>query len=380
VRNGVRVYVTGTRPMVRANTPGASRHELLLETEQAAHFVPRRVIERAWPPLAALSWPHPRGAPYDLIHGLNAIPITVKPFITTFESILPRALGPGGPAVALRLRDRLTRPNCRALVAMSQYARGKFIKANRGWPALDSTLAKVRVIYPHFDARPATVRQYSAGTPLRLIFVGNDFARKGGIVALRVVAKATALGLPVHLDVISAMRMAGDVYTDHPDKGRYAADLRGLVEPTVTMHGRVPNAEVLAVMAQAHVQLLPTLDDTFGNSVVEGFSVATPAIVSNVCAMPELVPPEAGAIVTIPVDAWGNWQGLGTREDRDYWDRLDAVYESLAKQVLAQLVGLADAPQQIAAWSEGALSRFRRVHESTTANATLDDLYDAALN
>src|SRR5579862_7984850 len=142
--------------MVRANTPGASRHELLLETEQAAHFVPRRVIERAWPPLAALSWPHSSRAPYDLIHGLNAIPITTKPFITTFESMLPRALGPGGPAVALRLRDRLTRPNCRSLVAMSEYARGKFIKNNHDWPALDSALAKVRVIYPHFRSEEHT--------------------------------------------------------------------------------------------------------------------------------------------------------------------------------------------------------------------------------
>jgi glycosyltransferase involved in cell wall biosynthesis len=373
----VRVYVTGTRPMVRANTPGASRHELLLETEQAAHFVPRRVIERAWPPLAALSWPHPRGAPYDLIHGLNTIPITAKPFVTTFESILPRALGPGGTAVAVRLRDRLTRPNCRALVAMSEYGRGKFIKANRGWPGLDTALAKVRVIYPHFNARPATVRQYAAGTPLRLIFVGNHFARKGGIVALRVVAKAAAQGLPVHLDVISAMRLGSDIYTDYPDRGRYAADLRRLAEPNVTVHGRLPNAEVLERMAAAHVQLLPTLDDTFGNSVVEGFSVGTPAIVSNVCAMPELVPPDAGAIVKIPIDEWGNWQGLGERGD---WDRLDAAYESLADQVLKVLVNLADEPQWLAAWSEGGVARFRRAHESKAASAMLDDLYDAALN
>jgi glycosyltransferase involved in cell wall biosynthesis len=364
--------------MVRANTPDASRHELLLETEQAAHFVPRRVIERAWPPLAALSWPHSSRAPYDLIHGLNAIPITTKPFVTTFESILPRALGPGGPAVALRLRDRLTRPNCRSLIAMSQYARGKFIKSNRDWPDLEKALSKVSVIYPHFSDRDATVRQ--AGSPLRLIFVGNDFARKGGIVALRAAAQARALGLSIQLDIVSAMHLAGNVYTDHPDRARYADDLKRLTDPGVTMHGGLPNAEVLALMAKAHVQLLPTLDDTFGYSVVEGFSVATPAIVSNVCAMPELVPPEAGAIVEIPIDEWGNWRDLGKRGDRDYWDRLDAVYDSLADQIVRQLMALADEPKRIAAWSEGALARFRRVHESRAVSARLDDLYDAALN
>jgi len=365
--------------MVRANTPGASRHELLLETEQAAHFVPRRVIESAWPPLAALSWPHPRRAPYDLIHGLNAIPITTKPFITTFESILPRALGPGGPVVALRLRDRLTRPNCRMLVAMSDYARKKFMQANRGWGSLDMALDKVRVVYPHFAERNPTIRRYEGG-PLRLVFVGNDFARKGGIVALRAVAKAVSQGLDVTLDVVSAMRYAGDLYTDHPDRARYSQDLKRLAEPMVTMHGRLPNAKVLALMASAHIQLLPTLDDTFGYSVVEGFSVAAPAIVSNVCAMPELVPPEAGAVVNIPVDGWGNWQGLTSRGDHDYWERLDAAYDTLADQVVRQLMMLTDEPRRVTAWSEGALERFRRVHESRAASARLDDLYDAALN
>jgi len=360
--------------MVRPNTPGASRHELLLETEHAAHFVPRRVIERAWPPLAALSWPHSARAPYDLIHGLNAIPITTKPFITTFESILPRALGPGGSRVAWHLRERLTRANCRSLVAMSEYARKKFIKNNREWPALDSTLSKVRVIYPHFADRGATIRQHAS--PLRLIFVGNDFARKGGIVVLRAITKAK---IPLHLDIVSGMRYAGDVYTDHPDRARYAEDLRNLSHANVTVHGRLPNAEVLALMSQAHVQLLPTLDDTFGYSVVEGFSVATPAIVSNVCAMPELVPPAAGAIVEIPIDEWGNWQGLGKRADRDYWERLDAVYDSMADQTVRQLSLLADDPKTIESWSAGALERFRRMHESRAVSARLDDLYDAAL-
>jgi glycosyltransferase involved in cell wall biosynthesis len=261
---------------------------------------------------------------------------------------------------------------------MSRYARGKFIKANREWSSLDAALGKVQVLYPHFGERNPTIRQYDS--PLRLVFVGNDFARKGGVVALRAVAKAATLGLKVHLDVVSAMRYAEDVYTDHPEKARYAADVRLLSEPTVTMHGRLPNAEVLALMARAHVQLLPTLDDTFGYSVVEGFSVATPAIVSNVCAMPELVPPEAGAIVQVPVDEWGNWQGLGSRGDRDYWERLDAAYDTLAEQVVRQLMALVDEPQRVAAWSEGALERFRRVHESGTVSARLDDLYDAALS
>lgn len=348
--------------------------------DHPARFVVRRAIEKCWPPLAAVSWPHPRGARYDLVHGLNAIPLTSKPFVTTFESTLPRALGPGGEHVAHAVRDRLVQSNCRALIAMSRYARGKLVKANRGWPGLEAALAKVTVIYPHFDARPVTIRRYKRGETLRLIFVGNHFAQKGGVAALRAMKRAAALGLPVTLDVFSALRVAHHVYADHPDARRYRTDLALLQVPGVRWHGRRPNGEVLDALAGAHVQTLTTLDDTFGYSVVEGLSVGTPAIVSNVCAMPEIVPPEVGVRLDLPVDEWGNWTGLGRRGDPDFWELLDATYDALADGIVRNLVAIADDPSRIEMWSTGAVDRFRTEFESTAVSARLDDLYDAALN
>jgi glycosyltransferase involved in cell wall biosynthesis len=378
------VLLTGTRPMVRPNGPRASRHRLIVETDQRVRFGARRVLERAWPPLAGLSWPHPSWARYDLIHSFNAIPITSKPWLVTFESMLPRTLGPGGAALAERLRERLTSDACRGLIAMSQYARGKFIKANRGWAPLDDIVdAKVTVLYPHFEARPAVVRRYQRGADLRLLFVGNDFARKGGVVALRAVRRAAAAGLPVKLDIVSAFRLGGGVYTDHADAGRYEADLKALGHPAVTVHGRQPNSRVLALLADAHLQLLATMDDTFGYSVVEGYSVGTPAIATSVCAMPELVANDSGALLDLPVDAWGNWVGLprdaGWRARDEYWAELDAAYTALADQLVERLAAVIDAPEQIEMWSTGATARFRRDHESVEASDRLDALYDAAL-
>jgi glycosyltransferase involved in cell wall biosynthesis len=387
------VLLTGTRPMVRPNGPRDSRHRLIVETDQRVRFGARRVIEKAWPPLAGLSWPHPSWAPYDLIHSFNAIPITAsKPFVVTFESVLPRTLGPGGAALGARIRDRLATDLCRGLIAMSAYARGKFLKANRGWGELDEVDRKIRVIYPHFEARTAggvaSIRRYARGTPLRLVFVGNDFARKGGIVALRAVRRAVAAGLPVKLDIVSAFRLGGDVYTDHADAGRYGADLQALSHPAITVHGRQPNARVLALMADAHLQVLATMDDTFGYGVVEGYSVGTPAMTTSVCAMPELVGSDAGALLDLPVDAWGNWVGLprggvdGSSVDRTsaaYWATLDAAYDGLADQLVEQLAAVVDDGEQIERWSVGATTRFERDHESRQVSERLDALYDAAL-
>jgi glycosyltransferase involved in cell wall biosynthesis len=377
------VLLTGTRPMVRPNGPRASRHRLIIETDQRMRFVTRRVIERTWPPLAGLSWPHPRWARYDLIHSFNAIPITPKPWLVTFESMLPRTLGVGGAALGRRLRERLVGDECRGLIAMSRYAVAKFTKANRDWPALPRVLPKVTVVYPHFEARTATVRRYSRGTPLRLVFVGNDFARKGGVVALRAVTRAAAAGLPVRLDIVSAFRIGRPVYTDHAERRRYDTDMGMLDHDAVTVHGRQPNDRVLALMAGAHVQLMTTMDDTFGYSVVEGYSVGTPAIATAVCALPELVADDSGALLDLPVDAWGNWGGLeadpGRRTGDAYWAELDAAYNALADQLVRQLTALVDAPEQIERWSAGALARFGRAHESRVVSARLDALYDAAL-
>jgi glycosyltransferase involved in cell wall biosynthesis len=369
--------------MVRPNGPRPSQHRLIIETDQRARFGMRRVAERAWPPLAGLSWPHPRWARYDLIHSFNAIPITSKPWLVTFESVLPRTLGTGGAELGRRLRERLDRDTCRGLIAMSHYARGKFMKANQDWVTVQRVLPKVTVVYPHFETRAASVRRYARGEVLRLVFVGNDFARKGGVVALRAVARASAAGLPVRLDIVSGFRVGAPVYTDHAAPGRYDADLKLLAHAAVTVHGRLPNDQVLALMAEAHVQLLPTMDDTFGYSVVEGYSVGTPAIVTSVCAMPELVAGDSGALIDLPVDEWGNWVGLpatdAVRGGDEYWGELTETYDAMAEQLVEELTGVVDAPAQIERWSTGALARFQRNHESGQASAKLDALYDAAL-
>jgi glycosyltransferase involved in cell wall biosynthesis len=374
--------------MVRPNgpIPGQSRHKVIVETDQPWHFVPRRLAERAWRPLAGLSWPHPKWAPYDLIHSFNAIPITSKPFLVTFESILPRTLGKGGAALGHRLRERLLSEQCRALVAMSWYARGKFQKANLGWGPLEELVEeKMHVVYPHFDAQPsASVRQYSPDTELRLVFVGNDFARKGGIVALRAMQRAAKAGIPVKLDIVSGMRVGGTVYTDHADPGQYENDLKLLSLRAVTVHGQLPNAKVLELMANAHLVLLPTMDDTFGYSVVEGYSVGTPAIGTTVCALPELVGADCGAVLNLAFDEWGNWAGLppnnAYRDTGAYWGELDATYSKLADQLVFELQEIMAAPDTIERWSVGALERFDEDHDTRVVGERLDEFYDELLH
>jgi glycosyltransferase involved in cell wall biosynthesis len=167
---------------------------------------------------------------------------------------------------------------------------------------------------------------------------------------------------------------------DHPDHRRYARDLRLLGLPAVTVRGSVSHAEVLQILAHSHVQVMTSLDDTFGYSVIEGYAMGTPAITTNVCALAETVlPGETGFRVDLPIDEWGNWIYRDERDRPDYWDILDTTYDDLAAQVVARLEELVDEPRMHGALSEGALQRARSHHDPRRTSAALDELYDRAL-
>src|SRR5947209_1618590 len=100
---------------------------------------------------------------YDLIHTLNAIPLWPRhrPFITTFEDVLPRVPEDRPTLVPRRwllewLRRELLAPRCRALVALSDFAVRQFCAQNQDWPELPHALAKVRVMRPHVALRRQT--------------------------------------------------------------------------------------------------------------------------------------------------------------------------------------------------------------------------------
>lgn len=207
----------------------------------------------------------------------------------SFESVTPRTYGKHREIVRDFLREKLFSPSCKGVIAMSEYAIRRAMDMNSGWSRMDEFKRKLQVIHPNVEAVESH-RAYTGG-PLSLVFVGNHFARKGGLVALRISKLAKERRLPVHVQVISAMDYGPGVYTDVQDKSVYVADLKNLALAldNVTFHQTLPNAEVLQLMAESHFVLLPTLHDTYGYSPLEGMARAVPAMGSATAAIPEFV-------------------------------------------------------------------------------------------
>jgi glycosyltransferase involved in cell wall biosynthesis len=320
------------------------------------------------------------GKTYDLAHFINKIPIALgKPWVVTFESALPRMFPPQEPLRQL-LRSQLCRPNCLAIVAMSSWALDNFKRINEGWAGLEEALSKLHVMHPAIPLCKSTPQTLRAGERIELVFVGNAFARKGGIVALRLAKKAIAAMLPLHINIVSSQMIYSGTHTDHPDATRYAADLKNLGLPNVTFHGAMNNEQVLRLMGKCHVNLLATLYDTYGFSILEGFANGLPAISSDICALPEFVfparvPRSNGFLLNLPKGEDGRWRHADDSGSPDYWEMLDEAFESMADQALLHLQELAAAPELLEQLSRTALAGVEERHNPLSLAALLDSLY-----
>lgn len=131
---------------------------------------------------------------------------------------------------------------------------------------------KVHVVHPGASAigtepMPVEARRHDA------IFVGRDFARKGGHLAIDAVASLRADGLELGLTVIGP--------DPWPGPGEPPAWVRFL--------GPRPRAEVAAEVAAHAVFLMPTYFEAFGIVFAEALRAGTPVVGPRAFAVPEIV-------------------------------------------------------------------------------------------
>lgn len=129
---------------------------------------------------------------------------------------------------------------------------------------------RIHVIHPglDLDAWSAPRRAAPTGRPLRALFVGGDFARKGG---------------PMLAELVSGQfrgRVELDVVTREPV-------VQG---PGVRVHRTESNSDALrSLYAEADLFVLPTLAEAFGLVSVEAMASGLPCIVSDVGGARDIV-------------------------------------------------------------------------------------------
>jgi glycosyltransferase involved in cell wall biosynthesis len=141
----------------------------------------------------------------------------------------------------------------------------------------------VTVLHPGVTLESFNHREYMASRrsgPMRILFVGGDFERKGGDLLLRTYREHFRSSCELHL-VTSADIAGGD---------------------GVFVHRGVPpqSEKLLQLYAEADVFVLPTRADCFGIVLAEAMAAGLPIITTRIAAIPEAVKDnESGFVIDV---------------------------------------------------------------------------------
>ncbi len=173
--------------------------------------------------------------------------------------------------------------------------------------------AKLRVVHNGIDAdafaataRRGRVRAELGLAPDRLVvsLVGEVGWRKGQAVLLDAVAKLRADGATRDAVFLIAGEGSGRVDLEA------RAQALGLVDGTVRFLGF--RADVPDLLADTDLLLLPSFEEGFPNSLLEGMALGLPVISTPVDGIPELVVDGVTGVLTPPGDAAGLAAAIGS--------------------------------------------------------------------
>lgn len=361
----------------RFNSPRNSRHQI-----ETRFFVPLNKISEKAEGITVFN-PFPLKH-FDLVHAFNRIPLGNKPFLIGFESHLPRGFGIEKTPFFSWMRSLLSSERCRGIIAISDYAKRQFLRQHQGRAEYDRLEKKLEVRYPNLVLPDLSSGQREPMSPLKLVFVGNHFGRKGGSVAVRIAKLASDRGIPLQLDIVSSLVLGEGSWVSPTQKAYWKRDLEMMETlPSITWHKDLSNQRVLDIVREAHFSLLPTFSDSFGYSVLESMALGTPVIATAQAAIPELIQDKKnGFLLEIETDAFGEWTHL-FRNDRDSkaYERLfDDEVDRLARESLKRIEASFNAQKDYFRMRQEARATAEALFSSKDANLFWDERYERAVS
>lgn len=288
----------------------------------------------------------------DIIHLFNSVSYGQTPWVSTFETALPRftsTIQRNWHPRKSRDQKRLYRAlvamagaPCQAIIALSRSAydiQQHFLTQH---PAFSEAISK-KLVLLHPPQRPLISPGHEKpliGTHgIRFMFVGRSFTRKGGREILDVFDRIRrSSSIPIHLTIVSSLKR--DPLPNAPpasdDQLQAYRDFFADNSDWIQWHQDLPHNRVLELMRDSHVGLLPTYADTYGYSALEFMAAGCPVISTDVRALAEINDQERGWLISVPRDAFRE-AIYRTPSDRVALSlRITAGLENALREILAR--------------------------------------------
>lgn len=256
----------------------------------------------------------------DIIHFFNTVSFSSKPWIVTFETVVPRFRGMldwhkyGRRDIAhdqwiLKAMKSMAAPNCKAIIAISHCAANMQRDALAAFPIYNDAISKkITVLHPPQKVllNPDFAKAKPSTPSLTLMLIGHQFFSKGG---KEILSAASFLRETENADIniILVSRILSDSYATNTTQEDVTNIKKTLLENSswIKWHEVLPHAKVIELIHKCDIGLLPSYTETYGYSVLEFQACGIPVITTDIRAFPEINNQEAGWIINIPKHADG---------------------------------------------------------------------------
>jgi glycosyltransferase involved in cell wall biosynthesis len=225
---------------------------------------------------------------YDFVFSQSGLPIGLariaKPIIFTadqpFDSYVKGYIrNPSDRFLKIgRWMERRIADKSHALVFPSEWARDEFLKVHRGlaekvqviqWGANFSTLPSKIEVFEKMKSR--TTEQV-----LNLVFIGRDWERKRGQLAVDIAQMFCANGQPCKLTVVGA-------------KPELPAAVKGDVVPFIDKSSQEGLLLLSKILYRSHFLIVPSREEAYGHVFCEAAAFGVPSVAAAVGGIPSII-------------------------------------------------------------------------------------------
>ncbi len=298
-------------------------------------------------------------------HFFNSVSFGSKPWVSTFETFLPR-WGYRGSRLHRIGMEQITKAPCHGIIAISEEtSRIMREMVNKFYPDLyKDIINKLMIIHPAQKVIIET-RTRKPGDVINFVFVGGDFFCKGGASLARAFDRLINDGYPIHLTIVSKLN-TGDYITHATDEEKKQVLHWIHSHPEhITHYPYLKNNQVLSLLQKMDVALLPTLMDTYGYSVLESQACGCPVITTDIRALPEINSGTTGWMIPT--------RELGDPRESDNMRQIETQIEQQLASIVTDIV---NDPDQIITKGNASIERIKKFHNPEKIATKLQTIYD----